>query len=62
MSINGKKTETLQYTQMENVQPYIVTLSWTKWAPFIKRPPLAENVDAKTVMNFILSALVTKFQ
>lgn len=47
---------------MEDVQPYIVTLSWTKWAPFIKCPPLAANVDAKTVMNFILSALVTKFQ
>lgn len=25
-------------------------------------PPQAANVDAKTVMNFILSTLVTKFQ
>lgn len=31
-----EETETPQYTQMENVQPYIVTTSWTKWASFIK--------------------------
>ena len=31
----GKK-ETLLYTQMENVQPYILTISLTKCTPFIK--------------------------
>lgn len=31
-----EETEIPQSTQMENVQPYIVTTSWTKWAPFIQ--------------------------
>ena len=31
-----EETDIPQSTQMENVQPYIVTTSWTKWAPFIQ--------------------------
>lgn len=34
-SINGKR-ETLQHTQMETVQPSILTISLTKCTPFIK--------------------------
>lgn len=61
MSITGKR-ETLQYTQMENVQPYILMTSLAKCTPFIKLSTPTANADAKTVMNFILSTLVTKFQ
>lgn len=60
-SVNGKRA-TLEDTQMENVQPYILTISLTECTPFIKFPTPTANEDSKTVMNFILSTLVTKFQ
>lgn len=60
MSIKGKR-ETLQHSQMENIVFYLNDIL-DQMHLSSEFPPGAANVDAKTVMNFILSILVTKFQ